>query len=184
MRAIEVSRPVSSARSIARYLLAGREDRWRHTIGVAARAEEVAATVAAEDRGLLVAAAWLHDIGYADALVVTGLHSLDGADHLVRTGWPYRLAALVAHHSGAAYVAEVQGLADALGRYDREDSAVTDALTYADQTTGPLGQRVDVHDRIAEVLRRHGPLSAQAKAYPVRAPYLLGVAERVRQRLH
>jgi HD superfamily phosphodiesterase len=183
MHAFEASLQISLARSVAKDLLAGREDRWRHTIGVAARAAELVVTVPAEDGAMLVAAAWLHDIGYADALVVTGFHALDGADHLLRTGWSPRLAALVAHHSGAAIVAEVNGLRHALARYDHEDSPLADALTYADQTTGPLGQRVDVRARIAEVLHRHGPQSVQAKAYPVRAPYLLALADRVESRL-
>ena len=60
---------------------------------------------------------------------------------------------------------------------------MSDALTYADQTTGPLGQRVDIRSRIDEVLRRHGPGSLQAKAHSVRGPYLLAIAERVESRL-
>jgi hypothetical protein len=34
------------------------------------------------DTDLLEAAAWLHDIGYAPGLAVTGLHALDGARYL------------------------------------------------------------------------------------------------------
>ena len=34
----------------------------------------------------LVAAAWLHDIGYAPELVETGFHPLDGARYLRREG--------------------------------------------------------------------------------------------------
>ncbi len=183
MHAIEATRQISLARSVAKDQLIDREDRWRHTIGVAARAAELAPTVPAADRELLVAAAWLHDIGYADALVTTGFHGLDGAEYLEQTGWSTRLAALVAHHSGAVFVAEFNGLRHALAPYRREVSAVADALTYADQTTGPLGQRVDVRSRIAEVLQRHGPQSVQARAHVVRGPYLLSVAERVEARL-
>jgi hypothetical protein len=39
---------------------------------------------------------------------------------------------------------------------------VADALTYADQTTGPDGHQMDVADRLAEMLRRHGPDSPNA----------------------
>src|SRR5215218_7359540 len=38
-------------------------DRWRHVVGVAKAARAAGATVAPEDVDLLVAAAWLHDIG-------------------------------------------------------------------------------------------------------------------------
>lgn len=170
------------ARTVAKDLLAGDESRWRHTIGVANRASELASTVPATDRRTLVAAAWLHDIGYSERITQTGFHPLDGASYLARTGWPERIAALVAHHSGSAYVAEVAGFAADLAAYPDERSAVSDALTYADQTTGPLGQRVDIRSRIDEMLRRHGPASVQVKVNPVRAPYLLAVAARVEER--
>jgi hypothetical protein len=35
-------------------------------------------TVPAADRPVLIAAAWLHDIGYAPGLPETGFHPLDG----------------------------------------------------------------------------------------------------------
>ena len=183
MRVIMTSPKIGLARSVTKALLAGNEARWRHTIGVAARAEELAVTVTPEDRETLVIAAWLHDIGYSGALAETGFHPLDGADYLDRTGWSARIAALVAHHSGSAIVAELNGFGRSLAAYPHEISPVADALTYADQTTGPLGQRVDIRSRMDEVLRRHGTESVQAKAHAVRAPYLLAIADRVTTRL-
>jgi aminoglycoside phosphotransferase (APT) family kinase protein len=38
-----------------------------------------------------VTAAWLHDVGYAPAVVATGLHPLDGARYLRNEGWPEEL---------------------------------------------------------------------------------------------
>ena len=55
--------------------------RWAHVQGVAARARSLAPVLGA-DAGLLEAAAWLHDIGYAPGLAVTSLHALDGARYL------------------------------------------------------------------------------------------------------
>ena len=55
--------------------------RWAHVQGVAARARSLAPVLGA-DADLLQAAAWLHDIGYAPALSLTGLHALDGARYL------------------------------------------------------------------------------------------------------
>src|SRR5689334_25333175 len=55
--------------------------RWAHSQGVAARARGLAPVLGA-DADLLMAAAWLHDIGYAPGLAVTGLHALDGARYL------------------------------------------------------------------------------------------------------
>ena len=57
---------------LAHGLLAGLDDRWDHTREVAARARSVAAAVPDEDRGLLVDAAWLHDIGYSPQAARTG----------------------------------------------------------------------------------------------------------------
>lgn len=108
---------------------------------------------------------------------------LDGARYLDRWRWPARLSALVAHHSGACFVATVRDLGAELDEYSREESAVSDALTYADQTVGPAGRRMTLQERAADMLDRHGPDSPNAQVHHVRWPYLLGVAERVERRL-
>jgi putative nucleotidyltransferase with HDIG domain len=154
-------------------------NRWQHTIGVAARAAELADAVAVADREVLVAAAWLHDIGYARSVRDTGFHPLDGARFLDRERWPPRISALVAHHSGARFVAQANGHAEALSQFIFERSPVSDALTYADQTVGPRGQPVPLEERLADMLRRHGPDSAQARVHHHREPYLRAAALRV-----
>jgi uncharacterized protein YhdP len=73
---------VAEVKETAAGLLSSLADRWQHTRSVAARAEELAAAVPVCDRGLLVVAAWWHDLGYSPALRVTGLHQLDGARYL------------------------------------------------------------------------------------------------------
>jgi hypothetical protein len=172
---------VHDARDLAQILLDGQTERWRHTIGVARRAEELAGTV--DEAEVLLSAAWLHDIGYSPAVRDTGFHPLDGARYLDRHRWPGRLSALVAHHSGACFVAVSRGLSAELDEYRREESAVSDALTYADQTVGPAGRRMTIRERAADMLERHGPDSPNARAHHLRWPYLLDVAERVEQRL-
>lgn len=89
----------------------------------------------------------------------------------------------MAHHSGAWYVAQLRGLADELAAYPRESSPAADALTYADQTIGPDGTLTDVQSRMADMLRRHGPDSDNARAHHLRGPHLLATAERVERRL-
>ena len=174
---------VNAARGLATATLSEIGRRLQHSGGVAARAERLAGTVAPHERQLLVAAAWLHDVGYAPAAHVTGSHALDGAVFLAARGWSPRLCGLVAHHSGAVFAARELGLADQLGRFIHEESAVSDALTYADQTTGPGGQPVTLAERMAEMLARHGSSSTQARIHSDREPYLLAVASRVEQRL-
>jgi hypothetical protein len=150
---------------------------------VARRAAELTATIGDDDPDVLVAAAWLHDVGYSDIASDTGFHPLDGARYLERHGWPPRINALVAHHSGARFVAAAWGLRAALSAYPREQTPLADALTYADQTVGPNGQRISVDQRMAEMLDRHGRHSLNARVHHLRAPELFAVAARVRSRL-
>ncbi|SNS48855.1 HDIG domain-containing protein [Actinoplanes regularis] len=168
----------TAARLLAESLLGEMGDRWLHTRGVAERAAGLAAPLGV-DADLLTAAAWLHDIGYAERTVVTGFHPLDGADHLTRGGWPVRVAGLVAYHSGARFVAAARGLSEALAVYPDERTVLADALTYADQTVGPDGARVDPASRYAEMLHRHGPCSWNARVDADRGPYLRAIARRV-----
>lgn len=156
--------------------------RWSHVEGVAARAEELRAAVPAGEGDLLVCAAWLHDIGYSPALRETGFHPLDGADYLAATGQG-RLAELVAHHSGSRFVADVLGLGDQLAAYPFAEDALTDALTYADQTVSADGRRLAAADRLADTVRRHGPDAAKTRARALREPYVLAAAARTQRRL-
>nr|WP_244167179.1 HD domain-containing protein [Micromonospora marina] len=71
---------------------------------MAAKARSLSGLVG-EDQHLLVAAAFLHDIGYSPEIRDTGFHALDGARWLRRNGFEPRLAGLVAYHSCAAYEA-------------------------------------------------------------------------------
>ncbi|MFI1995373.1 HD domain-containing protein [Actinoplanes sp. NPDC020271] len=175
---------VHRARDLAQTLLAGLPERWRHTIGVARRAEEVRGTVlSAADGEVLLIAAWLHDIGYAPALHQTGFHPLDGARHLAAAGWPARIAGLVAHHSAARCVAEARGLAEEMQTFPDEQSPVSDALLYADQTVGPNGVTMNVEQRVADMLDRHGPDSPHAAAHATRSPVMRAAVQRVQRRL-
>ncbi len=169
---------VTAARETAYGLIGGMGDRWRHSAGVAERAAELAGPLGL-DPEILVSAAWLHDVGYAAPIAATGFHPLDGADHLAGRGWPLSIAARVAHHSGARFVAAARGLADKLAAYDYDEDLLSDALTYADQTVGPRGDRVDATSRHEEMLLRHGPGSVNARVDHLRGPYLHEVATRV-----
>jgi hypothetical protein len=175
------------AQAIARQLL--REPlprRWAHTQGVAASAVAIAPAVTS-DPGLLVAAAWLHDIGYAPAIAVsgTGFHPLDGARYLAdATQASPLLCRLVAHHSCALTGAAELGLAADLTRefpYPPVDLA--DALTYCDMTTGPDGQLMPVDQRLAEICARYGPGHTVTRAITQAAPDITGAVDRIRARL-
>lgn len=90
---------------------------------------------------VLLAAAYLHDVGYAPELMRAGFHPLDGA-RFVREAGHERLAGLVAHHSASDAQAEERGLAEQLAQFPAEHSLVARALTYCDLTTGGLFSRL------------------------------------------
>ena len=113
----------------AERLLSPLGDRWKHVRAFGERAHSVTAIIDTEDRPYLVAAAYLHDIGYAPELQRTGLHQLDGARYS-RAHGAERLARLVAHHSEARFEIRLRGFATELAAYEREQSWVSDALTY------------------------------------------------------
>ncbi|MGH3556013.1 MAG: HD domain-containing protein [Mycobacterium sp.] len=182
---------VDEARELAWMLLANAlPQRWSHTARVATTAERLARVLVPDNIEHIVAAAWLHDIGYAPSLVDTGFHPIDGAAYLARRG-RYGLsmvANLVAHHTGAVFEAQERGLQDELDRYRFPVNVVDLAIVNcADLCTGPSGKSMDPDDRIVEVLTRypadHPVHRAVARSAPVlvaQARVVLGAAEAAR----
>jgi hypothetical protein len=156
--------------------------RWVHVQAVAAKADRVSRTV--PDPDVLVASAWLHDIGYAPDIAETGLHALDGARWLVRNGWDRRIAGLVAHHSCALYEAAERGLAHILAEeFPQEFTATADALWFSDMTVGPDGQDLSVSERLQEIRARYGPDDVVTRFWRHAEPALLDAVERTEARL-
>ncbi|MEJ2855927.1 MULTISPECIES: HD domain-containing protein [unclassified Saccharothrix] len=145
------------ASRISKRLLASVPKRLAHVRGVAKRVGLATGIFEEAERGLLTAAALLHDVGYAPELTKTGFHPLDGARYLEEHGFPERLCALVAHHSCAYREAELRGRSAELARWVDEETPLRDALWWADMTTGPEGETTGVRERIAEIQARYGP---------------------------
>jgi predicted hydrolase (HD superfamily) len=156
--------------------------RWRHVRSVARRARWVAKQLALSED--LVAAAWLHDIGYAPDLVETGFHPLDGARYLRRSGLDGQVVSLVAYHSCAQIEADVRGLGGELAsEFSPADSSLTDALLYCDMTTGPDGDYVRPADRLVEIRGRYGPDHEVTQFVERAASEILMTAGRVEEML-
>jgi hypothetical protein len=170
------------ARAQAARLIAPLGDRWTHVQVVADKARGVAAVLSAEDADLLVAAALVHDVGYAPSLNRLGFHAVDGARFLRAQGQE-RLACLVAHHPGARFEAEERDLVEELAAFPVEDGPVMDALTFADMTTGPAGQPMTLDERIQEVQRRYRSDDPVHRAIVRARPLLQAAIDRTRQRL-
>jgi putative nucleotidyltransferase with HDIG domain len=175
---------VAGAERRAGELLGVGTARWHHSAGVATAAASLARMFSEEDAELLVAAAWLHDIGYCAELLDTGFHPLDGARHLHALGAPDRLCQLVANHTSAWAEAASRGLADVLaGEFPAEESHLADALTYADITTSPAGQPWSAEERIAEILERYEAGHVVHRAIRQVTPELLATVRRVEERM-
>jgi putative nucleotidyltransferase with HDIG domain len=156
---------------------------WAHSQGVAAWARGLAPVLGA-DADLLEAAAWLHDIGYAPGLTLTGLHQLDGARYLRDAQDAAAMVCrLVAHHSCAIIEAGERGLADVLSReFEPAPSALSSVLTCCDMTTSPDGKPVPVEQRLAEIQDRYGPGHLVSRSIQRATPMILRAVEQVDQR--
>jgi putative nucleotidyltransferase with HDIG domain len=148
---------VTAAQALARNLLADQAagTRWQHVQAVAQRAAQLSPTLPLADRPVLVASAWLHDIGYSPTVIDTGFHALDGARYLQRLSYSTTVVRLVAHHTGAIFEAAQRQLVDELADFAPVEGPVLDALVTADLTSGPAGQPMTVDDRIEEILSRY-----------------------------
>jgi predicted hydrolase (HD superfamily) len=171
----------SWARDLAEYLLAEPlPRRWAHTQGVGRKAESIA-DMLSSDADLLIAAAWLHDIGYCPDLAVVGFHPLDGARYLrdVHKADP-RLCSLVAYHSCSEIEARHRGMADTLAaEFEPSSGVLADALAYCDMTTDPNGTPIDAKTRIAEVLEHYGDGHPVAVSVKEASPSLIEATSRI-----
>jgi HD domain len=183
MGKVEAVIDVSGAMALAEAKLAASlPRRWRHVRSVARRARWAAKQLSLSDH--LVAAAWLHDIGYAPELVETGFHPLDGARYLRRMGIDGQIVSLVAYHSCAEIEAEVRGLGDALAsEFKPGDALLSDVLLYCDMTTGPGGDYVRPADRLVEIRGRYGPENEVTRFVERAASEILTTAGQVEEML-
>lgn len=133
-------------------------DRRTHSLAVGRKVTAAASLVPEAQRSDLIAAAYLHDIGYGHS--ESGFHPIDGARFLARQGFSMTVCHLVAHHSASTEEAKERGIA--LGVFDEFNvegdlGRAHSVLWWADMTTGPTGQDVAVRDRLDEICRRYGP---------------------------
>lgn len=167
----------AEAEAVARELLGDQGTRLAHVRTAGAMAVQLALLFDAEEAALLVAAATLHDVGYAPGLARTGFHPLDGALHLRAIGLAERLCSLVAHHSEADMLAVQHGVLDLGAQFPRERSLLADALVYADMHSSPDGRVIRAEDRLADITRRRPDPVEAVRAQRLRAAMVrVGVA--------
>jgi hypothetical protein len=167
---------IEPARSLSSAYLAGLGERWAHVRAVGEAAEHLF-----NDRAIsetVAVAAWLHDLGYAEPIAVTGLHALDGARVLETLGAPPCVVAMVAFHSGAEFEAAERGLANELREFERPSQSNLDVLTFLDLTVGPSGDCIRVDERLSEILQRYAPAHPVHRAVSRSRDFLLESAAR------
>lgn len=169
------------APKLASEYLSGLGRRWAHARTVGRLADVLAGAGAIS--GDVAAAAWLHDLGYADELAATGFHPLDGAVFLAAEGAPSEVVGLVAHHTGADFEADERGLTAALAQMPVPDPSALDVVTLLDLVSAPDGTLTDPETRIAEILSRYPATSPVRRAVSRSRDELLAAAARARRRL-
>jgi putative nucleotidyltransferase with HDIG domain len=178
-------RDIAWARELARKALQDTlPRRWEHSLGVGKRAEMLA-PILGKDAELLAVSAYLHDIGYAQDLVDTGFHPIDGARYLRDVhGADELLCRLVAHHTCAEIEAGDRGLLDILqGEFPKQRPDLVEALTYCDMTTSPDGIAVEAVDRLAEIRQRYGPEDAVTATIAKATPCILSAVHVIERRM-
>lgn len=163
-------------------LLSPLGNRWLHVQGVAEKARSVSKAFSENDGTYLIAAAYLHDIGYAPSLKKTGFHPLDGAYYL-RSHRKNRLACLVAHHSEAQFEAHLRELLSELDIFPRQCSSISDALTYCDITTSSTGREITFQERILDIFSHYGDADIVSQAIHQAVPSLSLAVERTQKKL-
>ena len=156
--------------------------RYTHVHQVARRASEIGPVTVGQQTDFLIAASYLHDIGYAPELAVTGFHPLDGGRFVRDMGFP-ELAALVAHHTGGRNEASLRGFPDFLDEFPFEDSLPLRVLTYCDLTTGPDGTRTTVGARVTEICERYGPDHVVSRGVLIGLPDFRAIEAEIEQML-
>lgn len=171
----------SESKDVAHEFAVELGSRWIHLAAVGQAAARL--PLADDEAEIVVAAAWLHDIGYAPRLHRTGMHAIDGALFLDLLGAPPELVSLVAFHTGAEYEADERGLVDRLIQFDPPSQHLLDALTYADLTTDVDGQSVTVQERLDGIFARYEPQHPVHRAVTRSRGYLEACAGRAAARL-
>lgn len=151
---------VAAARSLAATMLSSQPRRFRHVEGAARAAAHVAARLPELPRGILISAAWLHDIGHAPDVERSGFHPLDGAVFLDDGGWDPMIVRLVAHHSHARLLAPYYNVEAELTQFAPVAGMLADAVTFADVVAGVDGTGVTVEECINELRSRTGATRA------------------------
>jgi hypothetical protein len=184
LNATETPLDSASARGVAERLLRGIDTRLAHSARVAAQADRVRQLLDSRWGAVISDAAWLHDVGYSPPIACSGFHPLDGARWLRDQGWPEETCRLVAWHTAARVEGKLRGLDQELSaEFKSPPELATNALTWADLTSSPSGERWTVARRLADILRRYLADPTEHRAIADAAPALWHATREIESRL-
>jgi putative nucleotidyltransferase with HDIG domain len=157
--------------------------RYAHLLGSYERSKIARPLFTEADAAVLAVASLVHDIGYSNSAVDTGLHALDGAKFLAKLNFPKRVCNLVAHHSCAYREAELRGISSNMSEWEDERTPLRDALWWVDMTTSPDGKVVSFDMRVTEIRDRYGPGELVTRFIQRAEPELQAAVDRTEKRL-
>ena len=183
MRTAEIT-AATAASTLASRMLADVGSRLAHSERVAEQAASVRSLLSDPWGTSLVDAAWLHDIGYGELARSTGFHPLDGARWLREHRWPAEVCRLVAWHTRAGTEARLRGLERELAaEFAPPPPDAQAALTWADLTSSPDGERCTAVFRIEEILSRYVDSSLVHRATTANVADLMADASSVERQM-
>ena len=164
----------NEAYKIAAEKLGADSRRYRHSLGVQERIDDLIAATPFAQNPHLHSVGIVHDIGYAEP--ATGMHALDGAFILESLGYG-QAATLVAHHSTSAAECYARDLHSVLEEFGSPDPVTHSILWVADFTTTPDGALTSLTARMREIATRYSPDSSVYAALEVSRPVLAKAVE-------
>lgn len=143
-------------------LLAKEPRRLKHSLGAERFMSVLAPQISDDPETIdrLLTAALFHDVGHASRLRVTNFHPLDGAIYLSRAQANSDIVEATLFHGAAKRPAATHPRAASVYSLlaGREPSLFCDAVDLCDLRTSPNGKPITVSERVAEVVRRYGPI--------------------------
>jgi hypothetical protein len=182
LNATNIEKP--NAACLADRLLQDVGTRSAHSARVAHQVDRVGHLLDGQWRDAIAEAAWLHDVGYSQRVASTGFHSLDAARWLRDRDWPDETCRMVAWHTAASAEGTLRGLDEHLAaEFDPPPPLAAAALTWADLTSSPGGERWSAARRIPDILWRHPRGSIVHRAIVAALPDLWDAARRIESQL-
>lgn len=187
LRSVPIYKGVISERLLL-WLFRDDWGRLSHILGVVEEAQKLSRHFPELGGNFLVQAAYLHDVGYAEKLAVTGFHSVDSGLFAAKNGFPSEVVKAVFLHMDSLTNAKLTMpnsriecfLNSIYSNLTSKEKLLMELLTYCDLHRSSIGDRVSIEERISEIGSKYGSGSVVYKS----VLQDLGEFERIRDRIN